>query len=69
MGLLEFQEKSVNHIIDYYKTHSIYLLADETGLGKTHIASAVMQKLAEEKLAEVQKLAEGESDFRVVYIA
>lgn len=58
MGLLEFQEITTKHIIEYYKDHSVYLLVDETGLGKTHIASEVMKRLADKK-----------NSFNVVYIA
>lgn len=45
MELNNFQKNTVKHIIDFFQEHNVYLLADETGLGKTVIASEVAQNL------------------------
>ena len=49
IDLTDFQKNTINHIVEYYEKHNVYLLADETGLGKTIIASEVIRKLAENK--------------------
>ena len=45
--LNNFQKKTVDHIVDYFKEHNVYLLADETGIGKTVIASEVARRLTD----------------------
>ena len=45
--LNNFQKKMVDHIVDYFKEHNVYLLADETGIGKTVIASEVARRLTD----------------------
>lgn len=62
MELNDFQKKTVAHIVDYYKNHNVYLLADETGLGKTIIASEVIQRLCKNENKEYDEK-------NVVYIA
>ena len=60
MGLLEFQQNSAAHIMNHFEDKNVYLLADETGLGKTHIAGEVMLELSKKK---------HDGFFNVVYIA
>jgi Type III restriction enzyme, res subunit len=46
--LARFQEAAVNHIVDRLRDHKSsqrMLLADEVGLGKTHVAQGVIQAL------------------------
>ena len=45
MELLPFQKRTIDHILEFFKEHDVYLLADETGLGKTVIASEVARRL------------------------
>ena len=45
---LDFQEATANRILELYQQKQYrVLLADEVGLGKTIIASAVIQKVAD----------------------
>lgn len=62
MKLLDFQEKASEHIVEYFKEHNVYLLADETGLGKTVIASEVIQRLCKDSDGTIKKM-------NVLYIA
>ena len=61
--LKDFQQKTVDHIIDMYvnKGTSRFLVSDEVGLGKTMIARGVLSKLAEEYAKK------GKTEFNAVY--
>ena len=61
--LKDFQQKTVDHIIDMYvnKGTSRFLVSDEVGLGKTMIARGVLSKLAEECAKK------GKTEFNAVY--
>lgn len=59
---LDFQEATANRILELYQQKQYrVLLADEVGLGKTIIASAVIQKVADLHAA-------WDDHFKVVYI-
>ena len=59
---LDFQEATANRILELYQQKQYrVLLADEVGLGKTIIASAVIQKVADLH-------ATWDDHFKVVYI-
>lgn len=62
-GLKDFQQKTVDHVIDMYLNKGIsrFLVSDEVGLGKTMIAKGVLSKMAEE-YAKV-----GKTEFKAVY--
>lgn len=61
-ALNKFQEKTVEHICKYLQEHNVYLLADETGMGKTVIASEVAKRITEANKKQNQEQ-------RVLYIA
>jgi len=46
MSLTEYQKKTVEHIVKQYNAgHTVYLVADEVGLGKTFVAKGIIKKL------------------------
>lgn len=58
--LKNFQEKTVNYVIKQFKKHRRLLIADEVGLGKTHVANGVLIELA--------TLKKRSKTFQVIYI-
>lgn len=60
--LAPFQERSVEHICSFFNEHDVYLLADETGLGKTVIASEIIQRLCKDETGTLK-------NYNIVYIA
>lgn len=61
---LPFQEKAKNRIVKFFEEHNVYLLADETGLGKTVISSEVIRQMYQNRIEKGDC-----SPFRVMYIA
>lgn len=63
MGMSNFQQATIEKIVDLYKNKTKVLCADEAGLGKTFVARGVIEALAQQKRASVGSNINGYKTF------